>query len=103
MSMDLTNKEDWMKCTKCNIPTKPVFHEATQIDDGIELIFRGGYGMFTDDIDSNYPIAYLCHDCVVTLLEFFPESFREKFNGGHPYSHKPNGKCCEYSWGFDDE
>ena len=97
------NELDWLKCTKCNNPMKPVHDYIDQIDDGIKLIFSGGYDMFTDSLYKGDSVAYLCHDCVVLLLEFFPESFRENFKGGHPYSHKPNGRCCEYAWPFADE
>lgn len=98
------NESEWIKCTKCNIPLKPVMPEINdyleQIEDGVKLIFSVGYGMFTDHLTRSDPVAYLCHDCVVLLLEFFPESFKEKFKGGHPYSHKPNDRCCEYAWDF---
>jgi hypothetical protein len=108
----MNNEELWLKCTKCNNTIPPVFepeiqdweHETyyTQIDDGVKLIFGSGYGMFTDNILRDNPTAFLCHDCVVELLEFFPESFRDQFKGGHPYSHKPNGRCCEYAWSLED-
>jgi len=101
----MSNKE-WLNCTKCNTPVKPVYPEhgyVEQIDDGVKLIFSVGYGMFTDNITYGNPTAFLCHDCVVLLLEFFPESFKEKFKNGHPHGHKPDGRCCEYSWSFKDE
>ena len=108
------NEEMWLKCTKCNTPLKPEFEiefarrwgdekQFEQIDDGIKLVFGTGYGMFTDIWPDGNPTAFLCHDCVVLLLEFFPESFKERFKSGHPYSHKPNGRCCEYAWSFKEE
>lgn len=101
------NEDKWLKCTKCNKAMKPFLAEhdncfPEQIVDGIKLIFSGGFDMFRDSLDGNN-YAMLCHDCVVELLEFFPESFKEQFNGAHPYSHKPNGKCCRYAWDFEDE
>lgn len=96
-------ESEWMKCTKCNIPLKPVHDYIDQVDDGFKLVFGGGFGMFRDNLSDGDNWAILCHDCVVLLLEWFPESFREKFNGGHPYSYKPNGRCCEYAWSFNEE
>ena len=106
------NEDKWLKCTKCNEPMKPVFTSdddtfpesmvnefPEQIEDGFKIIFSGGYNMFRDNVgEENY--AMLCHDCVVELLEFFPESFKEKFMGSHPYN---DVKCCRYTWSFGDE
>ena len=99
------SEDKWLKCTKCNVPLKPVDNDdyVYQIDDGLCVSFRGAYGMFIDSLDGDNPVATLCHDCVVDLLEFFPESFKEKFNGGHPFSHKPDGKCCRYAWSFKED
>ena len=108
------SKKMWIQCTKCGVSIPPVFEpeftkrrgdekQFEQIDDGVKLIFGVGYGMFTDTIMGPSITAFLCHDCVVLLLEFFPESFKERFNRGHPYSHKPNGRCCEYAWSFKEE
>lgn len=107
------SKDEWFKCTKCNTPLEPV-HEPeiqdledetyyTQIDDGERIIFHGRYGMFYDDIDYQIKDAFLCHDCMVELLEWFPESFRKQFKGAHPFSHKANGRCCKYAWDFEDD
>lgn len=104
----------WIKCTKCGVSIPPEFEpeftrrlgdekQFEQIKDGVKLIFSVGYGMFTDNLTQSDPVAFLCHDCVVELLEFFPESFKNRFKRGHPYSHKPNGRCCEYAWSFKDE
>jgi len=99
------NKEQWIKCTKCNNPIEPVFPEDNayleQINNGVKLIFGGGYGMFRDNLGGN-PTAFLCHDCVVELLEFFPQSFKDKFKGSHSYEHKSDALCCDYAWEFDD-
>jgi hypothetical protein len=106
------NEDKWIKCTKCNIPIPPVFEPEIQdpnqtyfkqVDDGMKLTFKGGYSMFYDDIGNYIDDVFLCHDCMVELLNWFPESFREQFKGAHPYSHKPNGRCCEYAWSFKDD
>jgi hypothetical protein len=110
----IVNEDKWIKCTKCGVSISPEFEpefarrkgdekQFEQISDGIKLVFSCGYGMFTDNLAYGDPVAFLCHDCVVKLLEFFPESFKERFKGGHPYSHKPNGRCCEYAWSFEEE
>jgi hypothetical protein len=100
------NEDKWIKCTKCGVPIPPEFEpeftrrlgdekQFEQIKDGVKLIFCTGYGMFTDIYPDSDQTTFLCHDCVVELLEFFPESFRQQFEGGHSFDHT---RCCRYGW-----
>lgn len=119
---------DWLKCDRCDKPMPPemwnrrrgkddfIYDETTespfpisfhQVSDGITLIFEGGYGMFTDAITKEQQEKYelnICHDCVVALLEFFPEHIRQRFDGGHPaYNDVPREeRCCRYAWTMSD-
>lgn len=123
-------KADWLRCDRCETPMPPEFWHRTrtengfvyedeietsfpicfpQTDNGITLIWEGGYGMFTDPMTEEHTRKFvwnLCHDCVVMLLEFFPERLRQRFDGGHP-AHNDNTpreeRCCRYAWCFSDE
>lgn len=128
--MSTFTKADWLRCDRCENPMppelwnrargkdgfiyaeevdeadEPCFH---QTDGGITLIWQGGYGMFTDTMteeDQRELVWNLCHDCVVMLLDFFPERLRQKFVGGHP-TYNDNtpleDRCCRYAWDFSDE
>jgi hypothetical protein len=124
--MSTLTKADWLRCTKCETPMAPefwpryreessfVYDDSTdrevcleQIENGLTLQWLGGYGMFNESWP--YPQEerswHLCHDCVITLLELFPESVRQQFVGGHP-AHDDNvpleERCCRYAWCFTD-
>jgi len=122
-------KEHWLKCDRCETPMPPEFWhrkrtdkgfvyedecETTfplsmgQVDNGLTLILEGGYGMFTDPMTEERMRDFvwtLCHDCVVAMLEFFPERLRKRFEGGHP-AYDDNTpleeRCCRYAWCSSD-
>ena len=87
-----------MNCTMCNtqlygVMDKDPLSNSTQVEDGIILIFSGGYGMFTDTMMGmgfEDPMAILCHDCTIKILKLFPDEFKEKFVGS---SHLHSGSC----------
>ena len=87
-----------MNCAKCDKELKPVFSDTnvnSQFQFSIELIFNGGYGMFTDRMGvPDY--ANICHDCTVGIIREFPIEFQSKFAGGHPY--EGSEPCCEFGW-----
>lgn len=72
----------------------------TMVDNGMDIVFNGGYAMFHDFFDEEIT-ALICHDCVVKILELFSEEFRSKFQGGHPMTG--GVRCCKYAWNFQDE
>jgi hypothetical protein len=79
-----------------------------QVENGLTLQWVGGYGMFNESwpYTSEQRSWHLCHDCVVTLLELFPESVRQQFVGSHP-AYDDNipleERCCRYAWCFEEE
>ena len=123
-------KGHWLLCDRCEKPMPPEFWNRTrekhdfvyedevespfpisftQTNNGMTLIFEGGYGMFIDPMTEERAKQYslnICHDCTVAVLDLFPSAIRDRFRGGHP-AHNDNTpieqRCCEYSWCFSDE
>lgn len=123
-------KDDWLRCHRCDNPMPPEFWHRSrgkdafiyedevespfplslhQTDGGMTLIFEGGYGMFNDPMseESRQKFVFdICHDCMVLLLDFFPEKIRDRFLGGHPAYHDKmpiEDRCCRYAWCFSDD
>ena len=123
-------KADWLKCDRCSMPMPPEFWNRTrgkddfiyddecespfpialhQTNNGITLVFEGGYGMFTDQMTQEHRDRHtlnVCHDCTVAVLAMFPREVQQRFDGGHP-AYKDNTpreeRCCQYAWCFCDE
>lgn len=100
-----------MNCSSCEqvlMPEGIEFKTEYQFDNALWIGFFGGYGMFVDDIDSNYREtqtlkgaaheAVLCHDCAHKLCEANPwikgllkpetsHSHKAEFWDSHP-AHK---------------
>jgi len=96
-----------IKCTMCWKETPLQFPDIdgaeSQVENGVQLIFQVGYGMFTDvDFGSEWssPEAILCHDCVIKVLDLFPEPFRRRFQDGHAVGTK-GCDGCSYSFQID--
>ncbi len=61
-----------------------VLEDSLQVEDGLNLIFSGGYGMFIDsglELGMDEPMATICHECTIKILDLFPAAFREEFKG----------------------
>lgn len=72
---------------------------VTYTDWGMSLDISGGYAQFTDCFGEDARDAhtlYLCHDCVLRLVNLFP-ALRAKFGAGcHPTT--ADAPCCEFGW-----
>lgn len=90
-----------MECKMCGIELYDSvdghpLDNSNQVEDGVDLLFYGGYGMFINDDEVDYGVAIkatICHDCTIKLIEMFPEPFREEFRE-NIHSHQGN---CGYN------
>lgn len=106
-----------IKCTLCGVDRKAVDEDYNEpgdtqaIEFGLKInVSDSGYYMgFTDCnfkwrnsdgsvTSSGEDVVWdLCHDCVIKLLETFPQLDDNLLKGGHPYDYE-KGPCCKWGW-----
>jgi hypothetical protein len=71
-----------MNCARCEAVLSPVFpldeqraEESGQFDNALEILFRGGYGMFLDTMvgfGGEDPRVLLCENCSCEFVQTNP-------------------------------
>lgn len=95
-------------CDGCKEIFKTASVNTTFPESGLLFPFRqlGYYDGFTDnepwDHETEDELMYLCHDCVVKMLDAVPflyENISKRYgNGLHPTLNEDGTSCCKYCW-----
>jgi hypothetical protein len=107
--MEWSVSMNMMKCSNCDAEFADELGDYTY---GLYLdsVAMGYYGGFIDNFPpSESPAFWICHDCVVKVIEVLPK-LREYLSGGHPNINWQSGDgdgtayepCCPCAWTWKD-